>query len=697
MAIQNYGTGGGFQLSPGINVSEIDTTTVVPSTSTTTGALAGVFRWGPVGQRVLVTSENDLAIKFGKPTNINPETFFTGANFLTYSNSLQVSRAANTAACFSAIANTSVFATNPAHSIRNVDDYTTKAPSFDASVAYVARWIGDMGNSLKVSVCDTANQYSSNVDLRSVIGGNTSFNSANTGFVLPVGSNTAVITLANNAVLAGNTPLTFANTVASLFNVGDYLIVGNNTIGKQSLKISSVGAVNVVNSAGTNTGVATIAVSLTQPFKLSTDYSGNTVSRQWEYANQTGVAPGQTPYMVASGNTAASDAMHVVIVDRLGAFTGSPGSVLEVYSNLSRATDAKNTDGTTNFYKSVINNKSNYLWAGNDRSGALSNTAINVNSSTNLAPMTISLQGGTDISETAISFADVATAYDLFNSVEAVDISLLLTGKARGGANGEQLPNYLIDNIAEVRKDCVVFVSPSSTSVINQSLNTVDNIIQFRSGVRSSSYAVMDSGYKYQYDKYNDIYRWIPLNGDIAGLCVYTDNVRDPWFSPAGINRGQIKNVIKLAYNPGQSERNVLYTNGINPVVSQPGQGTYLNGDKTLQATASAFDRINVRRLFIILEKTIALAAKNFMFEFNDQFTQAQFVNLTDPFLRDVKGRRGIIDYKIVCDGTNNTPDVVDSNRFVGDVYIKPAKSINFIQLNFTAVRSGIEFAEIVS
>jgi phage tail sheath protein FI len=285
----------------------------------------------------------------------------------------------------------------------------------------------------------------------------------------------------------------------------------------------------------------------------------------------------------------------------------------------------------------------------------------------------------------------------LFASAENVDISLVMTGKSRGGTNGEQISNYLVDNIAETRKDCIVLTSPDKADVVNNSAeDESQDTVDFRNSLRSSSYLVIDSGYKYQYDKYNDIFRWIPLNGDIAGLCVRTDAQRDPWFSPAGFNRGQIKNVVKLAYNPDQADRDILYKNGINPVATFPGQGTILYGDKTALAKPSAFDRINVRRLFIVLEKAISTAAKFSLFELNDEFTRAQFVSLVEPFLRDVQGRRGIYDYRVVCDETNNTGEVIDRNEFVGDIYVKPAKSINFIQLNFVAVRSGVAFHEVV-
>jgi phage tail sheath protein FI len=258
---------------------------------------------------------------------------------------------------------------------------------------------------------------------------------------------------------------------------------------------------------------------------------------------------------------------------------------------------------------------------------------------------------------------------------------------------------HLINNIAEFRKDCVVVLSPERADVVDNATypgKEVQDIIAYRNTLPSSSYSIIDSGWKYQYDKYNDLYRYVPLNGDVAGTMVRTDNVRDPWYSPAGLNRGQIKNVIRLAFTPNKAERDELYKNGVNPVVSFPGQGTVLFGDKTMLSKPSAFDRINVRRLFIVLEKAISTASKFTLFEFNDEFTRANFVNLVEPFLRDVQGRRGITDFRVVCDETNNTAEVIDRNEFIGDIFIKPARSINFIQLNFVAVRTGVDFSEVV-
>jgi hypothetical protein len=387
----------------------------------------------------------------------------------------------------------------------------------------------------------------------------------------------------------------------------------------------------------------------------------------------------------------------VVVVDQGGKFGGIAGAPIEVWPNLSRATDAKTADGASIYYKTAINQNSRYVWWANDRVGAVSNTAENIASSSNARPLTLSFAGGQDgASEATVNIGVVASAYDLFKLKETVDISLVIAGKPRGGAANTQLGNYLIDNIADLRKDCVVFISPDDSIVRNNPGNEASALVTWRNSVRDSTYAVLDSGYKYIYDRYNDVYRYVPLNGDIAGLAARSDNLTDPWFSPAGFNRGQIRNIIKLRFNPSQADRDLMYKNAINPVVSFPGQGTVLFGDKTATSKPSAFDRLNVRRLFITVEKAISEAAKFSLFEFNDEFTRSQFVNLITPYLRDVQSRRGITDFLVVCDGTNNTGEVIDRNEFIGDIYIKPSRSINFIQLNFVAVRTGVEFSTVV-
>ncbi len=346
------------------------------------------------------------------------------------------------------------------------------------------------------------------------------------------------------------------------------------------------------------------------------------------------------------------------------------------------------------YYKNVINEQSNWVWWANDRAGRLSNTATNFTAMANTLPYDQAFRAGADgESESNVSISVELGGFAKFSSAEDLDVSLILTGR---NANSAVKANWVIDNVCEARKDCIALISPPKSAVVNNLGEITTDIVSFRNSITSTSYAVIDSGYKYMYDRYNDTYRYVPLNGDIAGLVVRTDTTRDPWYSPAGFNRGIIKNTVKLAYNPSKADRDILYKAGINPVVTFPGQGTLLYGDKTALAKPSAFDRINVRRLFITLEKAIATAAKYTLFEFNDTFTRAQFRNLVEPFLRDVQGRRGIYDYRVVCDETNNTAEVIDRNEFVGDIYIKPAKSINFIQLNFVAVRTGVEFSEIV-
>jgi phage tail sheath protein FI len=430
----------------------------------------------------------------------------------------------------------------------------------------------------------------------------------------------------------------------------------------------------------------------------------------------------------------------MIVVDRLGYFSGVQGQVLEKYSNLSKASDAVLSDGTANYYKTVVNRSSDYIWNLRELDAIISATYLNTSSA---AAFGISISGlgmgsntvfktlkrpyttlmGYSVAEStgvitimtngkgvdgytssskahdAAIKSGLQTAYALLTNTENIDIGLIAAGEVES-----VVANYIISSVAEVRKDCVAFISAAydngSTLAIVTKSTDFQQLINYRTAASnaanvSSSYAVMDSGYKYMYDKYNDKYIYVPLNGDTAGLCARTDYTADPWFSPGGYNRGVIKNVVKLSYNPSQTERDTLYKNGINPVTTFPGQGTVLFGDKTMQSKPSAFDRINVRRLFIILEKSISTAAKFQLFEFNDGFTRAQFRNLVEPFLRDVQGRRGIYDFKVVCDETNNTGEIIDTNQFVADIFIKPARSINFITLNFVAARTAVNFEEI--
>jgi len=849
-----------FQLSPGVNVTEIDLTTVIPAVATTDAAIGGVFKWGPVDKPSLVITEAELANEYGKPDSDNAETWFTAANFLAYSNRLHVSRAhnstgdnvriagyttvlnANTGAyaingasyiavpgnvstgasdgdiiaqtvagfaegqtitvdtttnTFSAgaltvIANTSgnifeglstgltiyegeevTIATSPTgglpsglsntdvyylvnvsttldsfqlaatpggpavpfttqgtgdliltregstritlvggtytgptgpvdlevhdpdfsfnavannaalsstsllsnHIVKNDDHYDTGIEdNFDSSVLFIAKYPGALGNSLKVSVCTTPGAFSSDIVFD--------------------GDATMDITIgANNGIVSSTVDAASVTDVTSNFNVGDIIKVGNTLVGVQHLEITSVGAVTTNATANLVTFGFSTPLVTTQNISFTT---GN-LNRQWQYKDVVDSAPGQSDFVGNQGNTAANDELHIVVVDEDGEISGVPNTILEVWQGLSRASDAKGSDGESIYYKDVLNQSSKWIWWANDSSNAPSASALLIASASDTLPVSMSFRQGRDIGTEALcNEGAILRAYDQFKSAEDYDISLVLGGKSRGSVNGVTVPNYIIDNVCERRKDCVAFISPEKSDVVANATDITEDVVDFRNNLRSTSYAVLDSGYKYQYDKYSDVYRWIPLNGDIAGLAARTDDTRDPWFSPAGFNRGNIKNVVKLAWNPKKAERDILYKNGVNPIVNFPGQGIVMFGDKTLLAKPSAFDRINVRRLFIVLEKAIATAAKFTLFEFNDEFTRASFVNLVTPYLRDVQGRRGITDFAVICDETNNTGEVIDRNEFVGDIYIKPARSINFIQLNFVAVRTGVEFSEVI-
>ena len=556
-----------FQLSPGVNVSEIDLTTIVPSVATSIGAFAGPFAWGPIGEIITISDEVRLAATFGNPNSTNYEYWFSAANFLAYTSNLKIVRAANITTTRNATAN----GANNVALIKNEDDYLDNWSSGNTVYGVAAaRYAGEIGNTLRVSIAD-------------------------------------------------------ANT-----------------------------------------------------------YTG------WTYSTQFTSAPGTSTYVTNKGGTL--DEVHVIVIDEDGLFSGTRGTVLEKFGFVSKASDAKDDSGNNNYYKQVLESKSKYVYwmshpttisTGTSWGSTANNTAF-ANLTSNV---TVSLSGGVD---GTITTANVVTSYDFFDPAESVDIALVVSGPAN-----QTLADSLI-SMAETRKDCVVFLSPEKADCVDNAGSETTDIRAYRDTLTSTSYAVLDSNWKYQYDKYNDVYRWVPLNGDVAGLCARTDLERDPWFSPGGLNRGIIKNVIKLAWNPTKTNRDDLYVKGINPIVTFQGEGTVLFGDKTLLSKPSAFDRINVRRLFIVLEKSIARAARFSMFEFNDQFTRAQFVALVEPFLRDVQGRRGITDFRVVCDETNNTGEVIDRNEFIGDIYIKPARSINFIQLNFVAVRTGVSFDEVV-
>ena len=556
-----------FQVSPGVEIKEIDATGVVPAVSSSIGGFAGSFNWGPVDKIVSIGSEKELAEKFGSPDSNTAKYFLVAASFLKYGNALKVVRVAS--------GHDNATADGSGQLIKNDEDYDNNyaGGAQSAKGPWAAKYPGVLGNSLKVEVCSN-----------------------------------------------------------------------------------------------------------------STGFAG------WAHAGQFDAAPGTSQYATDLGKSASADELHIVVIDEDGAISGTTGTVLETFAFVSQGSDAKKGDGTSNFYKDVVNSQSEYIWwLGHDASFTEAGSAIaDQNSFTTVdAIQSDSLDGGSD--DNAPTTGEIALGYDLFEDAETEDVNLLFAAPDANGAN--TIANDVI-SIAVARKDCMAFVSPPIEDTAGSSTPAAD-VKAFADGLTSTSYAAVDSSALYVYDKYNDVYRYIGAAGHQAGLCANADRVADAWFSPAGVNRGQLLGVTKLAFNPKKADRDTLYKARINPLVSLPGQGTLLFGDKTLLNRPSAFDRINVRRLFIVLEKAISTAAKAQLFEFNDEFTRAQFKNLVEPFLRDVKGRRGLTDFSVICDESNNTSQVIDANRFVADIFIKPSRSINFITLNFIATRSGVEFSEI--
>jgi hypothetical protein len=636
-----------FQVSPGVLVQERDLTRVIPAVSTSVGAFAGQFEKGPLDEIVTVSSEQELVDTFGKPNSTNFEDWFSAANFLQYSNALRVVRATNTGLTNATSSGSSI-------QIKNNEDYTDNYSTGQASVGtFAARTAGVFGNSLKVATCPSATAY----------------------------EEAAKTTLNDSSTSIGDTTVTV--TSATGINVGDILEFSTSAAGTDydgyKYRVTSI-STNDVTFVRADTGTGGLHVALTD---------GCNIKRRWRYYDLVSGAPGTSPYV--SARSGSNDEIHVIVIDEDGVISGTPNEVLEIYSKVSKASDAKSPQGDSNYYPDVIFNKSQYIyWMDHNTSGTNWGTAAAGITFTAVdTPTDESLSNGSNGS--TVTTGQKKTAYEKFEDAETVDIGLIVAG----ACDATHIGNLI--TIAENRKDAIAFVSPERSDVVNVAdANTAtNNVISFYSSIQSTSYAVFDSGYKYMYDRYADVYRYVPLNGDMAGLAARTDLIADSWYSPAGLNRGNVRGAVKLAYNPNKTQRDDLYRNRINPVVTFPGQGTVLFGDKTGLSAPSAFDRINVRRLFITLEKAISTASKFQLFEFNDEFTRANFRNIVEPFLREVQGRRGITDFLVVCDETNNTGDVIDRNEFVAEIFVKPARSINFITLSFVATRTGVSFEEV--
>ena len=633
-----------FQVSPGVLVQEKDLTRIIPAVSTSTGAFAGTFLKGPLDEVTSIGSESELVSTFGKPDSSNFESFFSASNFLQYSNSLRVVRVQN-----ANVANASE--SGSAFVIKNTTDYQDNYADGSASVGmWAARTAGAWGNNLSVSQCASATAYEETAKT--------------TATAASVGA--TVVTVASGTGIGAGDIVNFGDEY-------EYRVVSVATNDLSIVRKEEPSYYVTTNSSG-----------------LHSEITGTPdVRRRWRYYDIFDKAPGTSPYAQARGGV--NDEMHIAIIDEDGDLSGTKGSILEKFAAVSKASDGKTPQGDTNYYSDVLYNQSNYIfWMDHNTSGSnWGNTAASTTFTDVTSVSNVSLANGAN-GDTATT-AQMKSAYEKFQDAETVDAGLIIAGSG----DATHIDNLI--TIAESRKDAVVFASPERSDVVNvTNTNTQkDNVVSFFNGVSSSSYVFFDSGYKYMYDRYNDVYRYVPLNGDTAGLAARTDLIADAWYSPAGLNRGVVRGAVKLAFNPTKNQRDELYRARVNPVTTFPGQGTVLFGDKTGLAAPSAFDRVNVRRLFIVLEKAISTASKVQLFEFNDEFTRAGFRNMVEPFLREVQGRRGITDFLVVCDETNNTGEVIDRNEFVAEIFVKPARSINFITLSFVATRTGVSFEEV--
>jgi len=693
-----------FQVSPGIVVTERDLTTVVPNVATSIGAIGGAFQWGPVLERITITTENDLVRVFGQPKDTlgTPkvvESFYVASNYLAYTNNLIVVRNVQDSARNSVVGDTDAGTADLSTVVKNADDYDSDIATFaTGNVLFVGKYPGALGNTLKVHAMDSAGWDATGLtgdDLNIQTTFKAAFDrrpSTSSDVAKANGWDGTTTDVMKVTVAAGayahGTVLTQTRTPAS----GSPTSITGKVAGAAAGHLAAHSYIPYVPSAG--------------EFKPSGTVTEDGVSVTYSTVTDGTNAKAVTQVVHDEPYTLNNDEMHVIVIDEDGLFTGEPGEVLERHAFVSKATDAKKIDGSSNYIGNVLRNESQYVWLGDPAeltatSSLIANNAYAAADSLKSGSVFKPIDGSTKfpggsmtqgVDGNNLSEGEMFEAYDLFKEPEVVDVTLVM-----GGAGNNVVSRYIIDNISSVRKDCVAFVSPQKASVVNPTSNSsaVEKLVTDNTALGSSSYAVMDGAWKYQYDRYNDVFRYIPMNGDMAGLCARTDFTHDAWWSPAGYNRGTIKNIVKLSWEANKANRDVMYQVGINPLITPRGAGVLLFGDKTMQVIPSAFDRINVRRLFIVLEKAIAIAAKSLLFEFNDEFTRAQFVNLVSPFLRDVQGRRGITDFKVVCDSSNNTGQVIDTNNFVGDIYIKPARSINFIQLNFIAARTDVSFSEI--
>ena len=734
--------------SPGISVREVDLTRGGVNASINVAAgIAGPFKKGPVNEVCRINNEKELVDKFGGPgvglTDYHYETWYAASNFLSYGGQLDVVRAGggNVAGSQMVNANAGVgIASTTTLVIENYDDYNNN--EINATNFYwAAKNPGSWGENLKVCVIDNAADQRISGILTTKVG-------TNAGGV-PVAANIAVGYAVTQGLSGVNIGIgttgspgnnDFLKGIVTGVGVSfvDVKVVSTVIAGVETattyqqnsqLEFKTGSKIGFSSAVLGDVGVATGTPAMTDWYNQQNITTGrgdggtDAITIKWRSV----LPKPQTNSYVADRN-GSNDALNIVVIDGDGSVTGSTGALLEKFGNLSKAQDADGSPNKDIYYKNVIANESEYVFAGLspvNAADSFHNTQPLVSSfSSGVVPSAASvgawgqnskdvnfnflgnksytLKGGKDygghIGVYDADLGDTLTAYDKLADKVNSDIRFLLQGGASKSISEEQAKAQKLISICEVRKDCVAFISPNRGSVVNvaQSNTQLQNVQEFFAPLASSSFAVFDSGYQYFYDRFNKKFNYMPLSSDIAGLCVRTDVDQFPWFSPAGTSRGSLAHAVKLAYNPGQEDRDQLYSNRINPVISLPGSGITLFGDKTALAFSSAFDRINVRRLFITVEKAIEEAANAQLFELNDAGTRSNFVNIVEPFLRDVQSKRGVTDFLLVCDETNNTPDVIDRNEFVADIFLKPSRSINFIGLTFVATRTGVSFSEVV-
>ena len=746
------------QLSPGVVVQERDLTTITSLSTANLGVIAAPFELGPVEEVVTVSSERDLVEKFGKPTDANYEYWYTASQFLSYGGILKAIRVNSTA-----LKNGVNGGTAPL--ITNLDNYEASWESSNNNWNYAARTPGDKGNSIGIFVTD------SGADQIAVLPAPGSGNehefvadaavSASSGAAGKVFKYSIVLTV--DTVIGSFTPgaTTTINIGGSQETVNVLAWDSNNKTLEIDLPSGGVTGILADDQAitqGNNTAaIATNGIERRLYIALnkdSIDFAGSDIVADTNSTNVTitsvrveynereylpgvkwiNVAPRPGTSQSIAGQGGFRDELHVVVVDVDGGLTGTAGAVLERFVGMSKASDAKTSVGETNYYSTVIKQRSNYIYWGLHETGLFSATgtlsdgnwgqpgasrqfnllrsgdgttdfpggSYTVGSKNN-ATFYYRLGSGVNYSissgEFSVSSTDVETAYNLVSDPESQTIDYILTGPSGVDDGTAKAKVTALTSIVEERRDCLLFVSPRRANVVgvSNSQQQTENIESFFKLLPSSSYVVFDSGYKYIYDKYNDLYRYVPCNGDVAGLCLQTTETAEPWFSPAGFQRGVLRNAIKLAFTPNKTQRDTLYANRINPIVSFPGQGVVLYGDKTALSYASAFDRINVRRLFLTIERVISGAAKSQLFEQNDEAQRSLFLNIVEPYMRDVQGRRGVTDFLIKCDGDNNPPEAIDRGEFYAEVFVKPTRTINYITLTFVATRTGVAFAEVAS